>query len=126
MLALATGVHFDLVELDGRKAAFLREAASATRAPVTIHARRIEGLPLPPRRLVTARALAPLPKLLELAAPLLTPDGICLFPKGERFEAEIADARKDWSMTIETIPSRTSAGARLLSIRNIQRKGHSL
>jgi 16S rRNA (guanine527-N7)-methyltransferase len=122
VLALASGVHFDLVEADARKAAFLKEAAQATGASVTVHAQRIEAVALPPSRFVTARALAPLPKLLSLAAPLLAPGGLCLFPKGQSFDAEIDEACHSWSMTIETIPSRTSPEARLLLIRDLRPK----
>lgn len=123
VLALASGVPFDLVESDGRKAAFLREAAQATGAPVTVHAQRIEAVSLPPRPLVTARALAPLPKLLALAAPLLAPGGLCLFPKGQSHDAEIDEARQSWTMTIDIIPSRTAPEARLLVIRDLAAKG---
>lgn len=122
VLALASGVPFDLVESDSRKAAFLTEAAQATGAPVTVHATRIEAARLTPRRLVTARALAPLPKLLALAAPHLAPGGLCLFPKGQSYDSEIDEARQSWTMTIDTVPSRTSPEARLLLIRDLQAK----
>ncbi|MCB8880877.1 16S rRNA (guanine(527)-N(7))-methyltransferase RsmG [Acidisoma cellulosilytica] len=122
VLALASGIHFDLVESDLRKAAFLREAAGLTGAPVTIHAARIEALTIPPSALITARALAPLPKLLALAYPLLAPGGICLFPKGERAEAELQEAEEAWSMHIDSIPSRTAPQARLLLIRDLHPK----
>lgn len=122
ILAIATGVHFHLIEADGRKAAFLQEAATATRAPATIHAGRIEDTVLPSSMLVTARALAPLPKLLDLALPFLSPDGICLFLKGERVEAEIADAQKDWTMHLTQIPSRTSQAGRILRISRLSRR----
>lgn len=120
VLALASGVPFDLVESDGRKAAFLREAAQVTGAPVTVHAQRIETLALPPRPLVTARALAPLPRLLALAAPLLAPGGTCLFPKGQTHDAEIDEARRSWRMTLDIVPSLTAPEARLLVIRNLE------
>src|SRR5438309_842097 len=81
VLAVATGIPFDLVEADRRKAAFLLEAQRVTRAPVRVHAARIEQVEINPAPLVTARALAPLPVLLGLAAPLLAPGGVCLFPK---------------------------------------------
>jgi 16S rRNA (guanine527-N7)-methyltransferase len=122
VLAIASGIHFDLVESDGRKAAFLREAARATGAPVTVHAERIEALTIAPRALVTARALAPLPKLLTLAYPLLTPGGSCLFPKGERAEAELQEAGATWSMRVDSLPSRTAPGARLLFIHDLHPK----
>lgn len=122
VLALATGTHFDLIEADGRKAAFLREAAQLTDAPVTVHAARIETIRIPPRPLITARALAALPKLLALAHPLLAPGGLCLFPKGERAEAELQEAAALWSMRVETIPSRTAPGAQLLLITDLHPK----
>lgn len=122
VLALASGVPFHLVEADARKAAFLKEAAHATGAPVTVHAQRIEQVSLTPSPFVTARALAPLPKLLSLAAPLLAPGGLCLFPKGQSFDAEIAEARQSWTMTIETVASKTSPEARLLLIRDLAPK----
>ncbi len=96
VLAIATGVRFELVESDRRKAAFLTEAASVTQAPVTVHCARIEAVSLAPAAVVTARALAPLPVLLGLAAPLVAPGGTMLFPKGAQVWAEIEAARKTW------------------------------
>ena len=110
VLAIATGRHFTLVEADQRKCAFLLEAARITAAPATIVNARIEAAALPPAALVTARALAPLPRLLELAARLLTPGGTGLFPKGAGAEAEIAAARESWTFTCEVLhpPPATS------------------
>jgi 16S rRNA (guanine527-N7)-methyltransferase len=122
VLAIATGVSFDLIEADKRKAAFLREAVLATEAPVTIHACRIEDAALAPSELVTARALASLPHLLDLAKPLLAADGICLFPKGERGAAEIAEAEKHWSFSLETLPSRTAPAATILRISHLTQR----
>ena len=103
VLSIATGVPFDLVESDRRKAAFLMEAARLTGAPVTVHAARIEACGLAPAGLVTARALAPLPALLALAAPLLAAGGAMLLPKGAGARAEIAAAREGWAFELETV-----------------------
>jgi 16S rRNA (guanine527-N7)-methyltransferase len=116
VLAIATGIPFDLIESDQRKASFLRTAVQETAAPATVHACRIETAPVAPAPLVTARALAPLPRLLPLAARLLTADGTALFLKGAKAEAELAETRRDWSMTVERIPSRTSADGMILRI----------
>ena len=111
VLAIATGRRFTLVEADQRKCAFLAEAARLTAAPVTIVNSRIEAADLAPAGLVTARALAPLPRLLELSARLLQPGGICLFPKGAGAEAEIAAARETWAFTCEVLrPPPESSG----------------
>ena len=121
ILALATQVRFDLIEADQRKAAFLREAARITGAPAHIHAVRIETAMLPPAPLITARAVAPLPRLLELAAPLLAPGGTCLFLKGAGVPAELTAAAPQWHMRTECIPSRTAAGASILRITELSR-----
>lgn len=121
ILALATGVPFDLIEADQRKAAFLREAARVTSAPVRIHPIRIEAAQLPPAPLITARAVAPLPKLLALAAPLLAPGGMCLFLKGANADAELTHAATQWQMQADGIPSRTAPGARILRITELSR-----
>lgn len=121
ILALATGVSFDLLEADQRKAAFLREAAQVTGAPVRIHAVRVEAAALAPAPLITARALAPLPKLLDLATPLLTPGGQCLFPKGANVQAELTDSAARWHMRVERIPSCTASDACILRISDLSR-----
>ena len=121
ILALATGVPFDLIEADKRKAAFLLEAARITEAPVQVHAARIEAVQIPPAPLITARALAPLPKLLSLAAPLLSPGGPCLFLKGANAKAELTHAATQWHMQVRSVPSRTIPDACILRISHLSR-----
>lgn len=121
VLAIATGIRFDLVESDQRKAAFLREVIRATGAPAVVHAARAESLPLPPAPLVTARALAPLPRLLALAHPLLVPDGLCLFLKGSSAASELTAAGTEWHMQVTRVPSRTARDACILRISDIAR-----
>jgi 16S rRNA (guanine527-N7)-methyltransferase len=121
VIAIATGISFDLIESDRRKAAFLREAVRATGAPATVHPSRIETAAVPPAPLVTARALARLPRLLELAAPKLAPGGTCLFMKGAAVEAELTEAAARWQMRVERIPSRTDPAAAILRISEIAR-----
>jgi 16S rRNA (guanine527-N7)-methyltransferase len=123
VLALATGIPFDLVEADQRKAAFLREAVRVTGAPAAIHAIRAEAADVPPASLVTARALAPLPALLPIAGRFLTPSGEGLFPKGAEADAELTAASRSWHMLVERLPSRTSRSALILRICEIRRAG---
>lgn len=121
VLAIATGLRFDLVESDRRKAAFLREAVRLTGAPATVHAARAESVALSPAPLVTARALAPLPQLLALAAPLLAPGGVCLFLKGGSAASELTAARMEWHMEVTRLPSQTASDACILRISDISR-----
>lgn len=119
VLAVATGLPFDLVEADRRKAAFLQEAARVAGAPVRVHCARVEDAPVEPAPLVTARALAPLPRLLALAAPLLRPGGVCLFPKGEQAEQEIEQASSTWRMRVERFPVPGRPGSATLRISEL-------
>jgi 16S rRNA (guanine527-N7)-methyltransferase len=123
VLAIATGCRFDLVEADQRKCAFLREAARACDAPVTVHAARIEAVQIPPARLVTARALAPLTSLLPLAARLLTDNGMLIAPKGRNAEAELTAASAEWHMRVARTRSVTDPAAIILQITEVTRVG---
>lgn len=120
VLALATGIHFDLIESDRRKAAFLRTAILETDAPARVHACRIEDAALPPCGLVTARALAPLPRLLPLVARFLAVDGVCLLLKGAKAGEELAAASVRWRMEVAKQPSATHPGGVILRIRHLE------
>ena len=93
-----------------------------TGAPAAVHNSRIEDAPVPAAPLVTARALAPLPRLLPLAARLLAPDGVCLFLKGAKVEDELAATEPDWAMTVERFPSQTSPDGVVLRLSGLRNK----
>jgi 16S rRNA (guanine527-N7)-methyltransferase len=124
-LADTPGAQVHLVESNGKKATFLREAARATGAPAMIHQVRIvdfaDNLP-GPIEVVTARALAPLVKLLAAAYPLLKSGAQGLFPKGQDVESELTEAAKCWSITASLVPSLTDPKARIVRITRINRK----
>ena len=109
-----------LVESDMRKAAFLREVARQTAAPVEILSIRIEKCATQLKSeqvdVVMARALAPLDRLLALAAPMLGPQATGLFLKGQDAQAEIAAARKRWLFDVSCVPSVTDARASVVKI----------
>ncbi len=121
VLSLVTGIPFNLIEADTRKASFLREATRETATPARVHACRIEDLNVQPAPLVTARALAPLPKLISLAAPYLTLDGSFLFPKGQEAERELTAARQAWNMRVERFPSQVDSSGLILRISEVAR-----
>ncbi len=110
-----------MVESDARKAAFLRQSVVVLGLNCQIHNARIESLSLPHASTVSARALAPLPKLLELTEGLVEPDGVCLLMKGQRYQEELDAARKSWSFDCDITKSLTNADAAILEVRNIQR-----
>jgi 16S rRNA (guanine527-N7)-methyltransferase len=121
VLAIAAGVPVTLVESDQRKASFLREAARITEAPAQVVAARLEQAVVPPAAVVTARALAPLPRLLGWAERFLAPGGICLFLKGRQAEDELTAAAAEWHMAASRHRSRTSPDGVILLLSDIRR-----
>lgn len=95
LLAETPGAEIHLVESNAKKAAFLREAARAIGAPAKVFCTRIEDFDAETQRydVVTARALAPLKRLIEHAKPILDRGAQGLFLKGADYGAELADAR---------------------------------
>ena len=121
VLAILGVPEVHLIEADSRKSAFLREVVRATGAPVQIHVRRIEQVPPFPADVVTARALAPLADLLELAVPFIGRRGIALFPKGQHVEDELTAATKTWNITVDRFPSVTDQAATILRVSEVSR-----
>ncbi len=121
VLAIIGVPAVELVEADMRKCAFLREAARVTGTEVTISRSRIEALAPHPVDVVTARALAPLDRLLGLAAPFLGPGSACLFLKGGRVEEELTLARKGWTMRVSSSQSRSDPRGVVLRLHDVVR-----
>jgi 16S rRNA (guanine527-N7)-methyltransferase len=96
-----------LIDSDGRKAAFLREAVRVTGAPATVHLARLDRAKTPPADVVTARALAPLSELVEISQRFLKPRGICLFLKGRTVEEELTELAKHQKIRVECRPSQS-------------------
>ncbi len=110
-----------LVEADQRKAAFLREAQRVTGTIAHLHTQRIEAMRAFPADIVTARALAPLGELLDLAEPFVTPSTVCLFLKGRAVEDELTEAREAWKMRVERVPSASDPSGTILRLESLAR-----
>ena len=125
VLAILGVPGVELVEADSRKCAFLREAARIAEVPVAIRGCRIQAVPPHPVDVVTARALAPLDRLLGLAEPFLAPGTECLLLKGERVEGELTLARRHWTMTASLHQSRSDPRGVVLRLQQVAREpGH--
>ena len=124
-LAGKPGAEIHLVESVQKKAAFLRAASTELRLPAIVHAQRIEDFVHEsgkPFDVVTARALAPLDRLIALAIPLLKRGAVGLFPKGQDVEAELTQASKSWNIEAELIPSRTDPQGRIIIVRRAAKR----
>jgi len=112
--------HVTMVESVGKKCAFLRAAIEAAGLNATVCQERVESLDPTPADFVTARAFAPLPKLLDYAAPWMKRGATGLFLKGERWKEELTEARQRWSFAQEAIPSRVGGSGTILIVRELR------
>jgi 16S rRNA (guanine527-N7)-methyltransferase len=124
-LAETPGARVHLVESIGKKCAFLAEAVRRTSAPALVHHARIEDFVREysaPLDTVTARAVAPLDRLLGLAAPLLKTGALGLFPKGQDVGAELTAASKYWRIEAEIVPSLTAPTSGIVVVHSLERR----
>src|SRR5262245_7492694 len=123
VLAILGVPEVHLIESDQRKCVFLAEAARAAGANAVIHNQRIESMTGLSVGAVTARACAPLDKLVSYAQKFLWHDGKALFLKGATVEEELTAARKLWQMEAERFPSASDPTGCILRIGQVQRAG---
>lgn len=121
VLAVMGAPDVHLVESDARKCAFLREVARVTGTAITILNKRIEQVAPLAADVVTARALAPLDRLLGWAFPHLAEGGECLFLKGRGVEDELTASAKEWNITASRVSSLTDPGGLVLHLREVSR-----
>ncbi len=121
VLAIMGQLEVHLVEADRRKSEFLREIVRLTQIRATVHNTRIEALDPFPADIVTARALAPLPNLLEWSLPFLHTESTCIFLKGRNVEDELTNIHNIWETKTIRRPSRTDQESTVLCIREVSR-----
>ena len=113
-----------LVESRKLRADFLRTAASTlgVAAKVEILCSRLETVPSRPFDVISARAFAPLPKLLALAERFSMPETVWILPKGRNAKSELDAARSSWQGDFRLEPSLTDGEAQIVVASRVRRK----
>lgn len=114
------GAHVWLVESLAKRCRFLESIVDELGLPAAVVNGRAEDQRLRVE-VVTARAVAPLEKLLGYAQPYLAAGGQGLFLKGQRAGDELRDARKSWQVEAELLPSASDPRGRLVLVRRLRR-----
>lgn len=110
------GAHVHLVESMAKRCRFLSEVVKKLGLPATVHNDRAEALKLKVDA-VTARALAPMARLLGYAQPFLKQGAKGVFLKGQDVEAELTEATKYWKFNADLAPSLSSSAGRIVEIK---------
>jgi 16S rRNA (guanine527-N7)-methyltransferase len=118
-----TDRRFTLVEPNSKKAAFLRTVARELDLPVTVHAQRAEQIDSrETAQLITSRALAVLPKLMQYSLPFAAEQAHMIFPKGRNYRQELDAAADAYHFDVLAHPSESDAEGVLLEITNLRAK----
>jgi 16S rRNA (guanine527-N7)-methyltransferase len=114
------GFHVHLVESMAKRCRFLDEVVRALDLPATVHNERAENLDLAVD-VVTARACAPLVRLLGYARPYLKGRTLGLFLKGQDVASELEEATRYWKLEADTVPSLSDGRGRIVRVRRLAR-----
>jgi 16S rRNA (guanine527-N7)-methyltransferase len=120
MLKTRPGARIHLVETLTKRCRFLEAVVEALDLPAEVINGRAEAIPLAVD-VVTARAVAALPRLLTFAHPCLKAGAVGLFLKGRTAQSELDEARLDWRLDAELIQSLSDPDGRIVEIRSAYR-----
>lgn len=113
--------HVHLVESMAKRCRFLTQVVEELGLPATVHNDRAENLQLAVD-IVTARACAPLGRLLGYARPYLQGGAVGLFLKGQDVAAEMSEAARSWEFEADVIPSKSDERGRIVRVRRLGRE----
>ncbi len=115
-------LQINLVESVGKKITFLHAVNEQLKLNMEIHQERIEKLNIGKVDVITSRALAALPKLLDYAKPFCKKETRLILPKGENWYLENDEALTKWLYKYEIYNSDTSDVGKILRISDLRRK----
>ena len=118
VLAIMGNVEVDLVESDQRKAVFLSTVIRSLGLPAKVHNQRVETLPNLSPDVITARAVAPVSKLMELIENQISLDTVCLFLKGASVQDELTELQTYSTMVPVNHPSLSGANGVILELKH--------
>lgn len=127
VIAALTGFHVTLVESRRMRIDFLRESATlmGIAERVTVAGQRLETLAPFAADVISARAFAPLDRLLTLAHSFSTAQTLWLLPKGRSVRAELDQALRTWQGAFRIVPSATDAEAGIIVAQGVQPRHHA-
>jgi 16S rRNA (guanine527-N7)-methyltransferase len=110
-----------LVESMAKRCGFLSRVATTLDLPAEVIHARAEAVTDRRVEVVTARACAPMERLLAYARPWLKNGAQALFLKGENVEIELHEAAKTWTFDAELQPSSSDPKGRVVRLRRLSR-----
>lgn len=119
--------NITLIDSDRKKCLFLSEVIRQTACDAKVIQARLPNdakkLLLPKAKIIFARGLAPLPKMLDIVFPVISVSTCCILLKGASVNNEILAARDNWKFDLTVFSSRTSKGGKIISLSGVSQNG---
>jgi 16S rRNA (guanine527-N7)-methyltransferase len=126
ILAMMGNNNISVIESDQKKCTFIREVAMLSSTNIKIYNSRIEDLSFISPNLITARALAPLNKLVKYVEDYIkkSPSKLEIFPKllflkGKSYKEELLELSKIRNIDYKIYQSITNELGKIVYINNI-------
>lgn len=124
VIAILSGRPVMLVESRRKRIDFLNGVADRLALRhVQVFGGRVESVPAAASSVISARAYAPMPRLLDSAVHLADEKTLWLLPKGRNAENELETIRPAWQGVFHVEPSITDPDSAIVVARGIRRKG---
>lgn len=116
VVAILTGKPVTLLESRARRIEYLRRAVEMLDLEkiVDVAGTTLERMKTAQYAVISARAFAPLPRLLTGAARFSTENTYWLLPKGRNAARELMEAQENWNLDFHVEPSITDTDAGIL------------
>lgn len=115
-------LSISLIESIGKKANFLNVVKNKLNLNIDIINERVENLKLKKADVISSRAMASLSKLFDYSLPFCSSKTRLIFPKGAKWQEEVAEAQKKWLFNFDAVKSVTSESGHILNICDLRRK----
>lgn len=125
VIAILTGNPMVLVEPRRLRADFLQRVVDDLKLDATVIQSKVETIHRPPVDIITARAVASVERLFEMALHLSHNGTRWVLPKGKSAHLELEEAKKTWQGDFRLEPSRTDPDAQILIASRVRRKSRA-
>ena len=117
-------LKISLIESINKKTLYLNAVRQSLNIDVEILNCRIENIPDEVVDVITSRAMTSLNNLLKYSFRFCSKKTVCIFPKGKKYNEELAEAHKYWKFKCDIVSSKQSDEGKILIITNLsKRKG---
>ena len=113
--------NITLIEANKNKVQFLKELIKFTNSSSRVIHGRIENNNNLKPKIITARAVSKLNKLINLIDPYRDSLKMAIFPKGKTYLNEIEEAKKFWNFDYSLVPSITNKDSMIIVIKEFER-----